>query len=95
MTGIQRRYAVAADVLRTLGRDLRETRVARGASQRDVASWAGIAPATVSYVERGDVSPSVEIAIRLLDWLDAHRVSDRERGSPLLRSTRPSSQTRS
>jgi transcriptional regulator with XRE-family HTH domain len=52
-----------------LGR-IRELRVARNLSQRDLATRAGISPALVSQVERGVTDPSLETLRRLARALD-------------------------
>ena len=53
----------------SLGR-IRELRVARGLSQRDLAGRAGISAALVSQVERGVTDPSLETLRRLARALD-------------------------
>lgn len=88
------RHAVAADALRSLGADVWRVRVERGVTQTQVAYETNLAPSTISLIERGLVSTSVERAARLLDWIARYDGTssptdalERERGSPLLRST--------
>ena len=40
-------------------------RVERGLSRKELAERIGVNPQTVGYLERGDYSPSVELALKL------------------------------
>jgi transcriptional regulator with XRE-family HTH domain len=53
----------------SVGQRLRELRERSGASQRDLARRSGMSPASISTIELGKVSPSVETLKRLLDCL--------------------------
>lgn len=76
MTDGRTDYAVAADVLRDLGRHVHLTRRALGVSQHGVASQVGVALVTIGHLERGVRTPSVPVVIRLLEWLDRAVTSD-------------------
>lgn len=40
-------------------------RAERGLSRKDLAEQVGVNPQTIGYLERGDYSPSVELALKL------------------------------
>lgn len=40
-------------------------RIDRGLSRRDLADAVGVNPQTIGYLERGDYSPSLELAMKL------------------------------
>jgi len=40
-------------------------RADRGVSRRDLADAVGVNPQTIGYLERGDYSPSLELAMRI------------------------------
>lgn len=55
---------------------LSELRRARGASQREIAKLIGVTPASLSAYEKGDKTPSLDVAVKIaqeygvsLDWL--------------------------
>lgn len=60
----------ASPELEELGRRIRSRRLEIRLSQETVAEKAGISPNTVSRIERGQVSMSIEIFCRLLYILD-------------------------
>jgi putative transcriptional regulator len=45
-------------------------RAERGASRRALAEAVGVNPQTIGYLERGDYSPSLELAMKLADYFD-------------------------
>lgn len=49
---------------------IRERRLARGWSQRELAQHAGLAQVTISTIERGAYVPSLESLIRICRALD-------------------------
>ena len=53
----------------SVGERLKELRERSGASQRELARRSGMSPASISSIELGKVSPSVETLKRLLDCL--------------------------
>jgi transcriptional regulator with XRE-family HTH domain len=53
------------DVKRVVGANVREARKARGMTQEEVASAAGLQPAYVGRVERGTQNPTIEVLARL------------------------------
>jgi transcriptional regulator with XRE-family HTH domain len=53
----------------SVGQRLKELRERSGASQRELARRSGMSPASISAIELGKVSPSVETLKRLLDCL--------------------------
>lgn len=53
----------------SVGQRLKQLRERAGASQRDLARRSGMSPASISAIELGKVSPSVESLKRLLDCL--------------------------
>lgn len=53
----------------SVGQRLKELRERSGASQRDLARRSGMSPASISAIELGKVSPSVQTLKRLLDCL--------------------------
>ncbi len=54
----------------SFGLRLRQLRVARGLSQRDLARLSGVANTTISLVEKGRISPSLSSIKKILDGLD-------------------------
>lgn len=63
--------------------DLREYRKRVGATLEDVAAEVGVAPSTLSRIERGAV-PKADLALRLLRWADeAGRAARVARGKRL------------
>ncbi len=44
-------------------------RIDRGLSRRDLADAVGVNPQTIGYLERGDYSPSLELAMKLSHYL--------------------------
>jgi transcriptional regulator with XRE-family HTH domain len=54
----------------SVGQRLKELRERSGASQRELARRSGMSPASISAIELGKVSPSVETLKRLLDCLN-------------------------
>ena len=49
---------------------LRQIRTERGISRRDFADHLGIHYQTVGYLERGEFSPSLQLALRIADYFD-------------------------
>ncbi|MFV0286064.1 MAG: helix-turn-helix transcriptional regulator [Demequina sp.] len=49
---------------------LRQARIERGISRRDLASALGIHYQTVGYLERGEYSPSLALALRAAEMFD-------------------------
>lgn len=49
---------------------LRQLRVERGISRRDLAETLGVHYQTVGYLERGEYSPSLELALRIAAHFD-------------------------
>lgn len=70
-----------------IGRRLRDIRVERGLSQRQLARQSGVANATISQIESGKLNPTVGMLKRLLDGIPitlGEFFSDREaRGDQL------------
>lgn len=59
----------AADSTIGVGQRLKELRERAGVSQREVSRKSGMSPASISAIELGKVSPSVETLKRILDCL--------------------------
>lgn len=59
----------AADSTISVGRRLKELRERTGTSQREIARRSGMSPGSISAIELGKVSPSVETLKRILDCL--------------------------
>src|SRR5262245_26473436 len=53
----------------SVGQRLKELRERSGASQRELARRSGMSPASISAIELGKASPSIETLKRLLDCL--------------------------
>lgn len=51
----------------TIAQRLRGSRTANGLSARQVAALAGVSPSTVTRVESGEMSPTYDLVLRLLD----------------------------
>ncbi|GMA34648.1 transcriptional regulator [Demequina litorisediminis] len=49
---------------------MRQARIERGISRRDLASALGIHYQTVGYLERGEYSPSLALALRAAEMFD-------------------------
>lgn len=49
---------------------LRQIRTERGVSRRDFADHLGIHYQTVGYLERGEFSPSLQLALRIAEYFD-------------------------
>ena len=49
------------DVAQHLGRNLRQLRAARGASQEQIARLAGVPRATLSHLESGEANPTLQV----------------------------------
>ena len=45
-------------------------RAERGISRRDLAEAVGVNPQTIGYLERGDYSPSLELAMKIAQRFD-------------------------
>ena len=45
-------------------------RVERGVSRRELADGVGVHYQTIGYLERGEYSPSLHLALRLADYFD-------------------------
>jgi DNA-binding XRE family transcriptional regulator len=43
-------------------------RTDRGVSRRELAAAVGVNPQTIGYLERGDYSPSCELALRISEY---------------------------
>lgn len=43
----------------------------RGVSRKDLAAAVGVNPQTIGYLERGDYSPSCELALRIAGYFNA------------------------
>lgn len=65
MTDSARREVARLDLQTEIGTRLREQRLARGASLRDIAAAAGISPGHVSDIENGNSHGSLPVLIRL------------------------------
>ena len=46
-------------------------RAERGVSRRDLAEAVSVNPQTIGYLERGDYSPSCELALRIAAYFNA------------------------
>lgn len=46
-------------------------RAERGMSRRELADAVGVNPQTIGYLERGDYSPSLELAMKIAGQFDA------------------------
>ena len=44
-------------------------RAERGVSRADLAAAVGVNPQTIGFIERGDYGPSLEVALRICDFL--------------------------
>ena len=49
---------------------LRQLRIERGISRRDLADALGVHYQTIGYLERGEYSPSLHLALRIGDYFD-------------------------
>lgn len=49
---------------------LRLVRTERGVSRRDLAEEVGVHYQTIGYIERGDYSPSLDLALRIARYFD-------------------------
>jgi DNA-binding XRE family transcriptional regulator len=54
----------------TIHNRLRVLRAERGLSRHDLASFVGVNYQTIGYLERGDYSPSLELAFRFSVFFD-------------------------
>jgi transcriptional regulator with XRE-family HTH domain len=68
----------------TLAHRVRSRRLGQHKRLREAAHDAGVSPATLSRVERGDYVPGRENLIKLADWLDLP-VDQLMAGQPLVR----------
>ena len=73
-----------------LGPAIRRRRQQLGLTQEDLATAADVANETVSRIERGRLTPSVDIAERIARALDTTLAGLRENKSPKPPATRPS-----
>jgi len=49
---------------------LQLVRIEKGLSRQDIADAVGINPQTIGFIERGDYSPSLELAFKLAEFLE-------------------------
>ncbi len=71
-------------------------RAERGLSRQQLATAIGVNPQTIGYLERGDYSPSLELAFRLSEFFDLpiESMFAREPFAPTSRTTTiPSEET--
>lgn len=64
-------------------------RAERGLTRQDLADAIGVNPQTIGYLERGDYSPSLEMAFRLAAFFDLpiEAIFARQPFAPLSRQT--------
>ena len=57
-----------AQVVAQLNNRIALFRAERGVSRRELAGAVGVNPQTIGYLERGDYSPSCELALKIADF---------------------------